>query len=393
MNTPRLHPIGGKSKAVPVLVGIAVSLPVLYFGAGVVLPVLISFFLFLLLDPVVERLERRHLPRAVGATLAIVVAMVVVSVTVFAFYNSLRRLATQVPRYSEKISTTARRLQGAVDRFEADFQRLAGAPVALRSAEKARGEDAPVVGPAPVQAPSSTLASFVMSGFHSAMSLVFLLFFIPLISLFLLVEKDSLQERFLRLFPDRAPVMRAGRELSRMSVSFFLGNFAVGIGMSILFAGVFRAMRLESAFQLALFAGFLNLIPIFGTILGAILPSLQAFLQFDGFSPIVLIATASLVIHFVANNVVMPKLLGNRVNVNATASMVGFLVWGTLWGALGLFLTIPLTAMLRIVFESREDWKPYGNLLAENLPRRKPQPERKQKHEAPSDSERERKSA
>jgi predicted PurR-regulated permease PerM len=62
-------------------------------------------------------------------------------------------------------------------------------------------------------------------------------------------------------------------------------------------------------------------------------------------------------------NLLYPKFLGNRMALNPLAVTIGLLVWGTLWGAMGLLLAVPLTAAMKIVFDHVEILRPYGSWL------------------------------
>jgi predicted PurR-regulated permease PerM len=336
----------------------------------VLLPFLLSVFLFLLLEPIVSRLEKRRVPRVVGSTLAIIASVCILSGTGLMFYGALKKMAAKIPTYSEKISTVARSLHGTANRLAMttevflDGKVPAPAPSAVATATKASDEEAKTVSAAP-SSPVRSMAPYLVRGLTSAMSLIGWIFFIPLISFFFLLEKSELAARLRRLIGDTRRFETISHEMKEMSHGFFLGNFVVFFFMTAVFAAVFYAMKLETAFQLALFAGLLNLVPVFGVVLGAILPASQAFLQFDGFSSVALVGVASLMIHFIGNNIIMPKFLENRVNVNASAAMIGFLFWGAVWGAPGLFLAIPLMASLRIFMASSPRWRTASELISQ----------------------------
>jgi len=64
-------------------------------------------------------------------------------------------------------------------------------------------------------------------------------------------------------------------------------------------------------------------------------------------------------------NVLYPKFLGNRLQLNPLAVTLSALLWGSLWGAVGLLLCVPITAALKIIFDHVERLKPYGSWLGE----------------------------
>jgi predicted PurR-regulated permease PerM len=353
-------------------VGIGVVL--IYYGAPVFLPFLLSVFLFLMLEPIVARLEKRQVPRIVGAVLTITASVCILTATGLTFYTALKKMADKVPAYSEKISAVARSLHGTANRLAMTTEVLLDGKVPSpespgsvkvgTSATKTSDEEARTVA-SPPSSPVRSMAPYLVRGLTSAMSLIGWIFFIPLISFFFLLEKAELSARVRRLVGNTARYQTICNEMKEMTHGFFLGNFVVFLFMTAGFAAVFYALGLETAFQLALFAGFLNLVPVFGVLLGAVLPASQAFLQLDGFSPIAAVLAASLVIHFIGNNIIMPKFLGNRVNVNASSAMIGFLFWGALWGAPGLFLAIPLMASLRIFLASSPRWRKSADLISQ----------------------------
>jgi predicted PurR-regulated permease PerM len=78
-----------------------------------------------------------------------------------------------------------------------------------------------------------------------------------------------------------------------------------------------------------------------------------------------LIVTAVVLLHVVALNLLYPRILGKRLQLNPLAVTMALLVWGALWGAMGLLLAIPITAAIRIIFAHVESLKPYGAWLGE----------------------------
>ena len=81
-----------------------------------------------------------------------------------------------------------------------------------------------------------------------------------------------------------------------------------------------------------------------------------------GFLVIILFVLA---LHLFAINVLYPKLIGRRLQLNPLAVTIALLFWGWLWGAMGLILAVPITAALKIIFDHIEKLRPYGAWLGE----------------------------
>lgn len=298
------------------------------------------------------------MPRKATAIILVAFSMLFIGAIGFVSYNSLMKITERLPTYSEKIRQFGAGLHGKASAIQKSTEIFLSGPLSPDSPKVQKVEI--VEGRAP------PVSSFLLYGMNSVLNLAAMIFFIPLISYFLLSERDYLSRRIREVFKDETVFLKSCEEIRSISRGFFLGNFILATLMSIVFFGVFIYIGLEDALEFALFAGILNLIPVFGAILGGALPFFQALLQFEGFGNALVVVLASVSIHFIANNILLPRLMGTRVNVNGTAAVIGFLFWGTLWGAMGLFLAIPLMSILRILFLTKERFRPYANLIAEH---------------------------
>jgi predicted PurR-regulated permease PerM len=123
-----------------------------------------------------------------------------------------------------------------------------------------------------------------------------------------------------------------------------------------------------SAVVIGVIGGILNLIPYIGGLIAIALPILMVTITQDGFSGQLTVIAAYLIIQFFDNNILMPRVVSSKVQVNALISIVGVLLGGALWGVSGMFLSIPLIGVLKIVFDRIEELKPWGSLLGTEVP-------------------------
>ncbi len=338
----------------------------IYVGAEVWIPLVVSILLFFLLDPVVVQLERKRISRSWAAPVLVSALSLAIIMSGWGVYEVAGGFTNQMPRYSEKIRAIGAALQKRAAYFEKGTQSLL--PVK------------PTTDIQKVEVVTNSFenwSGYFVRGVNSAFAIIANIVLIPLLLAFFLVEKDILAARLSRLFgsgPIEASRItdRIRGDMEKMVHGYFFGNLAVGLSAAVGFYLLFLVLGLENKLALAMIAGFLNVIPIFGTILGAILPVLQALLQFDSFQPIVWICVGSVALHFLVNNIVLPKMVGPRINVNASAATVGFLFWGWAWGGVGLFLAIPLMAACRILLSTGTATQAWGNLISENPMRGNP---------------------
>jgi predicted PurR-regulated permease PerM len=114
--------------------------------------------------------------------------------------------------------------------------------------------------------------------------------------------------------------------------------------------------------------GILNLLPYIGGLIAIVLPVLMVTAVSDGFSTQLAIIGAYLFIQFIDNNILVPRMVSKKVQINALISIIAVLLGGALWGVAGMFLSIPIIGVLKIIFDRVEDLKPWGRLLGDEVP-------------------------
>jgi predicted PurR-regulated permease PerM len=114
--------------------------------------------------------------------------------------------------------------------------------------------------------------------------------------------------------------------------------------------------------------GILNILPYIGGIVATALPVLMVTITREGFTTQLLVIGAYLVIQFIDNNILVPRIVSKKVQINALISIVVVLLGGLLWGIPGMFLAIPFIGVLKIVFDRVEDLRPWGRLLGDEIP-------------------------
>lgn len=327
-----------------------------FFGKEMLIPVVMAIFGFFLFDPLVEWLEHYRVPRTAGSLGLVLLAMVAAYGVGTGVYGGVAGMATQLPRYSEKIQGIVQSLERKATLFQ---RRTEGLIPQQKTADDTQKVQV-------VSEGAGSWTSTVMQGMNSVFGVMADAFLIPILTVFLLLEKRYLRKHFWTAFGQGFPLVRVCDEITRMVKGYFLGNLVVGLGTAIIFYFLFLALGLENRVALALFAGFLNLVPIFGAILCPILPATQALLQFDHLTEVLIIFSSSIILHFAVNNIVIPKIVGSRINVNASAATVGLLFWGWLWSGIGLLIAIPMMAMLRILFSAHPATQSWANLISED---------------------------
>lgn len=157
------------------------------------------------------------------------------------------------------------------------------------------------------------------------------------------------------------------RGISLMVRQYVIGNFLVALISAALIVPVFYFVGLRYWLLLGLIAAFISLIPYIGVALALAPPLLIALVQsnFKGVAPFVIIAVTVVLVHFMAINLLTPKLVGRRVKLNALTVTIAMMFWGWLWGGIGLILAVPITAAVKAVCDNVRSLKPYSAWMGE----------------------------
>lgn len=326
-----------------------------YFASVILVPISLSFFLFVLLEPWVDWFARKRIPRNLTAPFVVLLFLGIVSLFGWAGYGTSARLLHHLPEYAEKIRTQMASVQGKVRAIQKNTTLL---PKDSNHKDVQKVEIVEHFG--------GSWMEYLFRGLNSIFGLASSVLLIPILTTFLLLEKSYLARQLRIAIEPKFSLDFLANEVNQMVKGFFWGNLLVGLVTTIGFLLLFLALGIENEVALSLFSGFLTLIPILGAFLGAVLPMAQCFLQFDSASPLLIVTGSSIFLHFFVANLIMPKVIGSRINVNATAATIGLIFWGWMWGGVGLLLAIPLTALIRIFFACQPSTLPWSNILAEN---------------------------
>lgn len=129
---------------------------------------------------------------------------------------------------------------------------------------------------------------------------------------------------------------------------------------------IMRAVNLDFAEFWALLIFFLNFIPNIGPIVATAFPALLAIIQFQSWIPFAIVTSGIVLLQFVVGNILEPRLLGKSLNLSPLVILVALSLWGAIWGILGMFLSVPITVMMLIIFAHFDATRPIAILLSQD---------------------------
>ncbi|HEY2462401.1 MAG TPA: AI-2E family transporter [Candidatus Acidoferrum sp.] len=344
------------------IIVLAIGIAFCFFASSFCITLLLAAFFSILFDPVITHLERWLIPRPVSAALGIFLGMACVAFLIYAGYGKVTSFAEDLPQYTTRIRDTLKPISQKIQKVQESAGSLnpANAGTAPKKVPVVRLNEEP------------TWPSYLVRGVGSVWGAIIIGGVVPFLMFFMLVRKDHLSLWAANAFGDRVNVDQFSARLNGMVRGFVFGNLMVGSLLALVSVGAFYAIHMHGAVAVGIASGLLNLVPFVGLILAAVLPLLAATLQFGSAGPFVIIVLTVLILHLIANNLLIPHLIGSRINIGPVAATVGMLFWGWLWGVMGLLLAVPLTAFVKLVADCHPSLIHVSNLLAQKprpLPR------------------------
>lgn len=161
--------------------------------------------------------------------------------------------------------------------------------------------------------------------------------------------------------------------LSQIKVS--INNYIVSLIIEMIVVSVLTSLGLwiigiKYFILLGLITGILNLIPYIGILVAGIITVLASLTGSAEFSMILGILIVNVIVQFIDNNLLVPLIINSKVEINAFVSIMGIIVGGAAAGIAGMFLAIPLLAILKIIFDRIESLAPWGYLMGNHVPRK-----------------------
>jgi len=321
--------------------------------ASFMVPFVIAVLFSFLIVPAADFMERHRVPSFFANLVIILGIFFAITAMGFIVYGALHSVSSQLPRYGDKLKLI---LKSGAD--------LLGSYVDPGVLEQQ--DDFPVEKLLRLFSPAAMMKTINQSvgGFltflsKSILMLVFLIF--------ILVGRKVLIDKVLRFFHARE-INPEGNFAVASSISRQIRTYLwMKTVISIATGGVFGLAAWLLGVDFALIWGFLafllSYIPTLGAIISTVPPAALCFLQFDNIWWAVFSALTLTFIQFVSGNIVEPKIMGDRMNLNVITILLSLFLWGLIWGLPGMLLAVPITAAVNIIFANVPRLRPVSILL------------------------------
>ncbi|GAA4308216.1 AI-2E family transporter [Compostibacter hankyongensis] len=333
-----------------VLVSLLITGYLAIIGKEIISPLLFAFLFSILLLPLANFFERRwYFPRSLSALLCVLLLAAAICAVLLLIGSELVSLMKDWPRFKAQLINSVHDIQAWIQvQFHLNLE---------KQRDLVQNATSNMVSTSP-----SVIGRTLLS-----LSSQIILFIFMLVYVFFLLFYRHLLVRFLAaVFHPRhsTTVYEVVRQTKYIIKRYVVGLFFQLCIVAALTTAVFWIAGIPYAGLLGIFTGLLNVIPYVGIFVALFL---SMFITFSSAAAgkLLLVVIAVLVIHFLDSNVIRPRIVGSQVRVNALISVLGVIVGEVIWGVAGMFLSIPIIAIAKIVFDRVEELRPWGLILGE----------------------------
>jgi len=213
------------------------------------------------------------------------------------------------------------------------------------------------------------ISGILKSLFNSIYEILANTFMVILYVLFLLLEESIFPRKLKAIFSDTEKYEKVSgllRELNQSINSYISLKTLISLITGILCYIVLLILGVDFAFFWAFLIFVLNYIPTIGSIIGTIFPTIFALLQFSTYTPCVLVLISIGAIEILGGNLIEPRIMRRSLNVSSLVVLLSLAFWGSIWGIVGMILSVPITMMMIIVFAHFPQTKSIAILLSGN---------------------------
>lgn len=363
-----LHmPVDVRSLSLAILAALAV-LFALRWASAVLIPLMLGVTVSYALSPIVDRLQRLRVPRAVGAGLLLLGIVGAIGSTVYSLADDAGDLVESLPQVTQQIRDVVR-AQRSPSESTIDKMQKAAAQLEQVAQEGGLGPTTTSRGVTRVriEPPRFDIKDYLWTGTMGLAATIGQATVVLFIAFFLMASGDTFRRKLVKIvgptFARRKVTVQALDEITDQMQRYLLVQVLMSVVVGIATWIAFLLIGVQHAAVWGVAACVLNFVPYLGSVAFTAASALVGFVQFASLDTAILIAAVSLIIHTISGNLITPWLTSRTSQMNAVAVFVGVLAFGWLWGLWGLLLGVPMLMMVKTVCDRVDDLKPIGELL------------------------------
>jgi predicted PurR-regulated permease PerM len=333
-------------------VGVSALIAILYIAQSIIVPIVFALLIAILLHPVVGLLVRWKLRRILAISLTLLITVLIIASLAVLLYNQAVSFTHSWPVFVTKSTDMLNRC------ISYSSQYLNIQPFIIHDwINKTQHELITIDG------------NLVSKTIINLSNIVAVLILIPVYVFVILYYQPLLISFIHRLFSKSHQLHISDIISQTKSV---IQHYLVGLMIEAVIVGVLNVIGLlllgiEYAVLLGVLGAIINVIPYLGGISAALVFAMVALVSKSSLWYVVYVLIFQVLIQVIDNDFIVPSIVASKVRINALFSIIVVLVGNALWGISGMFLSIPLLAIVKVIFDRVETMKPWGYLLGDDM--------------------------
>ena len=323
-------------------IGIVVIFLVLKELQNIFIPLLLAYFFFFVFSPLNNLLGNYKIPLSISILIDLLIIVFIFGGISSVIIDSFSSFTQQLPQYEGKlnsiVSSTAQSLGVKDPRF-----------TSFQISKFASDLDIGIIA-----------GNFFSSTFSFLGTLIFVIFFFIFVVTGHQNLYKALHRRYIREHDKQSDfekdnlLQKTFNEITGQVQQYVFTKFLTSVLSGITVGIILWIFGIDFLVIWATLAFLLNFIPVIGSIIAVILPSLMALVQFESIPYALLIALIIIILQNIIGNFIEPKIFGNKLGLNPLVILLSLLLWGYIWGIVGVLLSIPLTAIIKIIISQSD---------------------------------------
>ena len=314
----------------------------------VAIPIVLSLFVFFLLSPLLDRLDKLHIPHFLGVAFCVLLMIFLLGLAGWFVYKMVFMLIKLVPIYNDRLQSLDEMLTEKLSK------------VAMLSPSTSFLSAIPVNW-------SNLAINSLTTASSQFVSILKVCVMVILFVMFMLLEKQLFIPKMYMAFSRQNGfgIASVFERISRQVSKYLVLKAVISLLTGFLFYLTSVIAGLDVPMLYGVLAFVFDFIPSIGSVIVTILTILMSVIQFaPQWSPVVFVSVMTISIQMILGNIIDPKLQGGQLNLSPVVILISLSVWGYIWGIVGMFIAVPLTSCIQILCANIQQLKPVAIILS-----------------------------
>jgi len=335
---------------------ILILLYTLYFTASLILPIILAILLSLVLSPLVRGLAAVFIPPPLGAAIVLLGLIGFVGTGAYLLSGPASEWLQRAPQSFHEVEWKLRTLAEPIFHIQK----------ATKGVEELTdiAEGPPERRQAVVEVRQPSLTNMVLTGTPKALAAIGLVLFLLY---FLLASGDTFLRKLVKVIPrmsDKRMAVEIFRHIQQ-DVSYYLFTITlINICLGIAIAIAMYFLQMPNPMLWGAMTALLNFVPYLGAVISLITVTAVAILTFDNMSHALLVPAVFFGLTSLEGQIITPFIIGRRLSLNPVVVFLFIIIWGWIWGIIGILIAVPLLASIKICCEHIESLNPIAEFLS-----------------------------